>query len=190
MTFSIPLLAVPVLLVWTAPQDPFSVRFTSDRLVPKGATIAVGKAGSPGPGAKGYAPVRKGVAPGERVELPGAGPFDLYLLLKSGLPVRFAEKWSPPPGESEVKLGEKVGAVFVRGDDLPRASKVILTAERDPGPGEKGHVPVQEADDYRVNLLAPPGFYAVWVRPANGARPQKIADRIRVHAGKVAEVGE
>ena len=55
------------------------------------------------------------------------------------------------------------------GDDLPRADKVVLTDVKDPGPGKKGHVALQVASDYRVDMMVPPGMYAVWVVPANGA---------------------
>jgi hypothetical protein len=179
---------VLVLLPCAGAQDKYAIHFTTSSLVPEGATISLTRAGSPAPGAKGHEPLLRGLAPDGQADLPGPGPFDLYLVPKTGRPVRFLEKWSPTDRQTTLKLAEKIGAVHVRGDDLPRASKVILTAERDPGPGERGHVAVQEADGYRVNLLAPPGFYAVWITPANGARPQRIADRVRVHAGKVTVV--
>lgn len=70
------------------------------------------------------------------------------------------------------------------------ADKLVLTATDDPGPGEKGHVPVQVGADYRVGMAVPEGVYAVWVVPANGARPRKAEDRARVHAGRTTRVGD
>ncbi len=82
---------------------------------------------------------------------------------------------------------EKAKEVF--GDNLPRADKVVITDTRDPGPGEKGHVAVQVASDYRTDMAVPPGTYAVWVVPANGAKAQKVEDNVRVQAGRSVKVG-
>jgi hypothetical protein len=101
-----------------------------------------------------------------------------------------SEKWSPKGQREQIKIAELIGLVNVRGDDLPRATKVILTDPRDPGPGEKDHVPVQDAEDYKIDMPVKPGTYTVWVVPANGARPQKVAERVKVQAGKVTTVPE
>jgi hypothetical protein len=128
---------------------------------------------------------------GEPAVLPGAGPFDVWVKPKDGLAVRVAEKLAVKTGAAhELKLGELLGVVEVFGDNLPRADKVILTAPDDPGPGEKGHAPVQVASAYRVATAVPEGFYAVWVVPANGARAQKVEDKVRVLAGRTTRVGD
>jgi hypothetical protein len=80
--------------------------------------------------------------------------------------------------------------VFVRSDDLPRADSVVVTATDDPGPGEKGHVALQKAGDYKEDMVVPAGTYAVWVVPFNGAKAQRIADNVRVLAGREAKVPE
>jgi hypothetical protein len=89
-----------------------------------------------------------------------------------------------------LKIADVLGAVEVFGENFPRADKVVLTDVKDPGPGEKGHVPVQVATEYRVDMLVPPGTYAVWVVPANGARAQRVEDNVRVQAGRSVRVGE
>ena len=123
--------------------------------------------------------------------LPSGGPFEVWVTPKGGVAVRAADGLTVKAGAThELKLGEALGAVEVLGDDLPRAKKVVLTAVRDPGPGEKGHVAVQSASDYRAALLAPPGTYAVWVVPANGARPQRVEDGVRVQAGRTTRIGD
>lgn len=128
---------------------------------------------------------------GEPTALPGEGPFDVWATPKDGLAVRVAEKLTVKAGVThELKLADVLGVVEVFGDNLPRADKLILTAPDDPGPGEKGHAPVQTAADYRVGMAVPEGVYAVWVAPANGARPQKVEDRARVHAGRTTRVGD
>ena len=77
---------------------------------------------------------------------------------KAGIPVRAVEKLTVKAGKTyEFKIGDVLGAVEVIGDDLPRAEKIVLTDVKDPGPGEKGHVAVQVALDYRVDMLAPAG---------------------------------
>lgn len=123
--------------------------------------------------------------------LPGEGPFEVVVQPKGGLPVRVVEKLTVKAGEThELKLSEVLGAVEVFGDNFPRAEKVVLTDPRDPGPGEKGHVAIQTAAEYRVDMLVPPGTYAVWVVPANGAKAQRVEDNVRVQAGRSVRVGD
>jgi len=128
---------------------------------------------------------------GDPLILPGAGPFDIYAKPKGGIPVLVAEKVTVTPGRPhELKLGDLLGTVEVfQKDDSPRAEKVVVTATDDPGPDEKGHVAVQVGSDYRVEMPVPEGFYAVWVVPANGARAQRVADRVRVLTGRSVRVG-
>jgi hypothetical protein len=123
--------------------------------------------------------------------LPDEGPFEVFAKPKGGIPIKLSEKVMVKAGKPyEIKLGDLLGSVEVFGDNFPRADKIVLTAERDPGPGEKGHVPVQEAAEYRVDMAAPPGFYAIWVVPANGAKAQRVVERVRVMAGKSVRVGD
>jgi hypothetical protein len=125
------------------------------------------------------------------LELTVEGPYEIVAKPKGGVPIKIAEKLTIKKGETyELKLGDLIGSVEVFGDNLPRAEKVVLTDERDPGPGEKGHVAVQTATDYRVDMAAPPGFYAVWVVPANGAKAQRVVDRVRLMAGRSVRVGD
>ncbi len=123
--------------------------------------------------------------------LPNDGPFEVFAKPKGGVPIKLTKKLTVKSGEThELKLAEFIGAVEVFGDNFPRADKIVLTDERDPGPGEKGHVPVQVATEYRVDMAAPPGFYAVWIVPANGAKAQRVVDSVRVMAGKSVRVGD
>jgi hypothetical protein len=122
--------------------------------------------------------------------LPGAGPFEVWAKPKGGLAVKVLDKLTVAAGKThELKLGEVLGVVEVFGDNFPRADKIVLTDTRDPGPGEKGHVAIQVAKDYRVDMAVPPGTYAVWVVPANGAKAQKVEDNVRVQAGRSVKVG-
>jgi len=123
--------------------------------------------------------------------LPDDGPYEIFAKPKGGVPINIAEKVSVKSGQThELKLGDLIGSVEVFGDSFPRAEKIVLTDERDAGPGEKGHVPVQVATDYRVEMAVPPGFYAVWVIPANGAKAQRVVDSVRAMAGKSVRVGD
>lgn len=125
------------------------------------------------------------------LSLPNDGPFEVYAKPKDGLAVKVVEKLTVKPGQThEIKLGDLLGSVEVFGDNFPRADKLVLTDERDPGPGEKGHLAIQSAKDYRIEMAAPPGFYAIWLVPANGARAQRIADRVRVQAGRTTRFGD
>lgn len=128
---------------------------------------------------------------GEPAALPGDGPFDVWAKPKGGLAVRVAAKLTVKAGPAhELKLADVLGAVEVFGDTLPRADKVVLTAPDDPGPGEKGHTPVQAAAEYRTAMAVPEGVYAVWVVPANGTRARKVEDRVRVLPGRPTRVGD
>ena len=123
--------------------------------------------------------------------LPGDGPFEVWVKPKGGIAVKVLDKLTVAAGKThELKLGEVLGVVEVFGDTFPRADRIVLTDTRDPGPGEKGHVAVQAAGDYRVEMCVPPGAYAVWVVPANGARAQKVEDNVRVQAGRSVRVGD
>ncbi len=124
------------------------------------------------------------------LKLPHAGPFVVWVTPKGGVPVRAAEKLTAQPGETvELKFGDLFGTLEVFGDEFPRAEKVVVTDPRDPGPGEKGHVAIQTASDYRIDMLVPPGTYAVWVVPANGAKAQRVEDGARVRAGRSTRIG-
>jgi hypothetical protein len=125
------------------------------------------------------------------ITLPDDGPFAVFVKPKGGIAVQVVEKLTVKAGQThELKIGDVLGTVEVFGDDLPRADKVVLTDVKDPGPGEKGHVAIQAATDYRVDMAVPPGTYAVWVVPANGAKAQRVADNVRVQAGRSTRVGD
>ena len=123
--------------------------------------------------------------------LPNDGPFEVFVKPKGGIAVRAVEKLTVKAGEThEMKIGDVLGAVEVFGDNFPRADKVVLTDVKDPGPGEKGHVAVQVATEYRVDMMVPPGTYAVWVLPVNGAKAQRVVENVRVKAGISVRVGD
>lgn len=127
---------------------------------------------------------------GKPLTLPDDGPFEVFVKPKGGVAVLAVEKLTVKAGRThELKVGDVLGVVEVFGDDFPRADKVVVTDVRDPGPGEKGHAAVQAATEYRVAMGVPPGTYAVWVVPANGAKAQRVADNVRVLAGKSVRVG-
>ncbi|MCS6865918.1 MAG: hypothetical protein RMJ56_14305 [Gemmataceae bacterium] len=122
--------------------------------------------------------------------LMGEGPFEVWVKPSGGMAVRIAEKLTVAAGTThELKLGDLLGTIEVVGDDFPRAERIVITALRDPGPGEKGHVPLQSATEYRVPMCVPPGMYEVWVVPANGAKAQRVEDNVRVQAGRNVRVG-
>ena len=120
----------------------------------------------------------------------GKGPYHIYAKPKDGIAVLVAEKLSFEPGQThELKLGDLLGVVEVfQKDGFPKVDRIVLTAADDSGPDEKGHA-VQVGSDYRVEMPEPEGFYAVWLVPANGARAQRIEDRLRVLPGKIVRVG-
>ena len=125
------------------------------------------------------------------VALPNDGPFEVWVKPKGGMAIRVVEKLTVKSGQThDLKIGDVMGAIEVLGDNFPRAEKIVITDVRDPGPGEKGHVAIQAASEYRVEMAVPPGTYAVWVVPANGAKAQRVEDNVRVQAGRSVRVGD
>jgi hypothetical protein len=121
----------------------------------------------------------------------GGGVYHIYVKPKNGIGVLVAEKLSIKAGQTqELKLGDLLGVVEVfQKEGFPRVDRIVLTAPDDPGPDAKEHRPVQIGADYRVEMAVAEGFYAVWLVPANGARAQRIEDRIRVLPGKIVRLG-
>ena len=165
------------------------VKVEPGAVVPKGTAVVFVLAGQPGPGEKGAKPHATLTDFATDVTLTD-GPFDVWLTPKAGKPIKVAEGWKPKTEAATIDLSTLVGVLFVRGDDLPRAESVVVTPLKDPGPDEKGHVAVQVATDYKEDMLVPSGTYEVWVKPANGARPQRIVDNVRVQNGRMTEVPE
>lgn len=168
-----------------------SLTVSTSKALPKIDAVLVYEAGAVKPGKDRPKPVVSG-KPGEALALPGDGPFDVYVRPKGQGEVLVATKVNVKTGaKHELKLSESLGTLQVfQNDDSPRLGKIVLTDPLDPGPDEKGHVPVQTGTEYREELVVPDGFYAVWLVPGNGARSQRIAERIRVLPGKNVRVGE
>jgi len=115
----------------------------------------------------------------------------VFIKPRDGIEVMVAANVLVKPGQTyELKLGDLLGVVEVfQKDGFPKVDRIVLTAPDDSGPDEKGHAAVQTGSDYRVEMPAPEGFYAVWLVPANGARATRIEDRIRVLPGKIVRIG-
>jgi hypothetical protein len=189
-TFALPTVGV-LLAVASAADADRRLKVVPSKALPAIESVMVYPAGAVKPGKDRPKPLLTITKFGEAATLPGAGPFDVYAKPKGGVEVPVAEKLTVKAGAvHELKLGDVLGTVEVFQGDLPKADKVVVTAPDDPGPDEKGHVAVQVGSDYRVEMSVPEGFYAVWVVPANGARAQRVAERIRVLPGKAVRVGE
>ncbi len=183
--------AVAVTASLASAEEKRTLTITTSKALPKFETIAIHKAGAVISGNSKVKPVFVAKF-GEPVALPGEGPFDVYVKPTGQEWVQAAVKLSVKPGENrELKLGELFGAVQVfQNDDSPRLGKIVITTQDDPGPDEKGHIAVQVGSEYREELVVPAGDYAVWLVSGNGARGQRIAERVRVLAGRTVRVGE
>ena len=186
-----PLLALAFLAfpVFASAAD-VRVTIVASPALPKGGEVALVPPGKPGPAAKGFNAVLQTKEFGKELEIVGAGPFDVYYTPAGGKPVLAVANWKVAKGANELKPSSYLGTVYVRGDDLPRAGAIIVTATGDPGPGEKGHVAIQSVPDYKEDIVVPDGFYSVWLVSANGAKAQRIVDKIRVLAGRQTIVPE
>ncbi len=128
---------------------------------------------------------------GQPIRLPSEGTCEVWIVPRGGLAVRVTDKLTITKGTTTtISLSERLGAIRIFGDGLPRPARVVVTPVRDPGPGRSGHVAVQQAAGFRVNMLVPPGRYEVWLVPANGAAAERIAENVRVFAGQVHAVDD
>ena len=162
------------------------VRFaTAENFLPKLKEIVLVKAGEPGPGAAKHKAAYTIAKYGEDLNLKEEGPFDIWWVPQNGLPIRVTAQMKFADNQMRaIKLDDYVGIVTVRGDRLARPELVTITSQDDVGPDEKGHLPVQTAKEFKVDMVVPDGFYALWVSPDSGARAKKVTDRFRVLAGK------
>jgi len=187
-------LAVPALLVFASTSfadEKRALTVTTSKALPKIESVSVYKAGARISGKEKAKPVLTAKF-GEAIALPDDGPFDVYVKPKGQENVLAAAKLSVKAEKShELKLGELFGTVQVfQNDNSPRLGTIVITSQDDPGPDEKGHVAVQVGTEYREELVVPDGVYAVWLVSGNGARGQRIADRVRVLAGRTVRVGD
>jgi hypothetical protein len=175
----------------TAADPERSVTVPRSKALPKFDRVLVYEAGAVKPGKAAPRSVADGKF-GEAISLPGDGPFDVYIRLKGQLDVPVARKVTVAAATHRtIDPAESLGTLQVfQTDDSPRLGKIVLTDPLDPGPDEKGHVPVQVGAEYREELVVPDGFYAVWLVPGNGARAQRIVERVRVLPGKNVRVGD
>ena len=192
MKRSFPLGVVAILAQFaSAADDDRTLKIVSSKTLPTIESVSLYPS-------EGFKPGQERPKPFATIELAknssarvGQGPYRVYAKPKDGIAVLVAEKLSVEPGQIyELKLGDLLGVVEVfQKDGFPKVDKIVLTAPDDSGPDEKGHVAVQVGSDYRVEMPVPEGFYAVWLVPANGARAQRIEDRLRVLPGKIVRVG-
>lgn len=161
-----------------------TISISSAGVVPKGGELALVPTGKPGPADKGYNAVLQTKEFDKALDLLEAGPFDAWFTPKGGKPILATTNFKVVGGGNELKLGSYLGSVYVLGTDLPRVSAIVVTATVDPGPGEKGHIPIQTVPDYKTDIVVREGSYVVWIISDNGAKARKIADKARVLAGK------
>ena len=163
-----------------------TVRFSAPMyFLPAAKAIVLTKAGDPGPGQPKHEAVATAATLKDEVKLTTDGPFDVWFVPRDGKPVKAVGALKLKEPATEVKLNDHLGVIQIRGDGQPRGT-LLVTAYGDPGPELKGHVVVQSASDTRAEMAVPPGDYAVWVVPESGARPRRVVDKVRVHAGKTA----
>ena len=167
-----------------------SITISSAGVIPKGGEAALVPTGKPGPSQKGFNAELQTREFDKALDLRAEGPLDVWFTPKGGKPVLATTGFKVVGGMNELKLGAYLGSIYVRNDDLPRVSGIVVTATDDPGPGEKGHAPIQTVQDYKNDIVVREGSYAVWIISDNGAKARKIADKARVLAGKQSVLPE
>lgn len=155
---------------------------TPPYFLPAPKAIVVTRAGAPGPGAPKHEPVATAAKLTEKLKVKGDQSIDVWYVPTDGVPIRAVANLTPK-ADTEIKLNDSLGVIQSRGTDQPRGS-ILITPHLDPGPEGKGHVVIQSAKEVRSEVVVVPGDYAVWLVPESGARPRRIADKVRVLAGK------
>jgi hypothetical protein len=186
----IPVFAILVAVSAASSDEDRILKIAASKTLPAMESIAIYASDGIKAGQKKPKPLSVAKLKGDIAVRLDNGAHHIYAKPKDGIEVLIAEKLSLKPGETqELKLGDLLGVVDVfQKEGLPKVERIVLTAPDDAGPDEKGHVPVQIGSDYRVEMPVPEGFYAVWLVPANGARAQRIEDRIRVLPGKIVRI--
>lgn len=165
-------------------------RFAPDRsIAPQVDRIVATRAGSPGPGEPKYTALAQRIDPKAALAVEPGLAVDLWLIPKVGVALRIASARKAEVGKmEEIRLTDTFGILTVRGDNLPRLGRIVVTAADDPGPDEKGHRPIQFADEYKADAIVPAGTYRIWIVPHNGARATKLDDTVRAFAGRTVAV--
>jgi hypothetical protein len=87
----------------------------------------------------------------------------------------------------EIQPALYLGLVRVTGTNLPRSEVILLTP-----PGTEGFAVrasnIQSTDRYGKDMALPPGFYDLWIEPADGSRSERVVEKLEVVAGKVTVI--
>lgn len=159
---------------------------TSPYWLPPLQAVVCTKVGTPGPHEKQHQALTSISKTTEPLIVTTTEPVDLWLVPKDGLPLKVLEK-QRFQGKAEIDLTKLVGVIRVKGAELPRGV-LIVTPFQDRGPEDKMHQPLQRASDTRTEMIVKPGDYGVWLQPSSGARARQLADKVRVFAGKTADI--
>ena len=87
----------------------------------------------------------------------------------------------------EIQPADYLGLVRVTGANLPKANTVLLTT---PG-AELGYLAisvVQSNKGYGKDMALAPGFYDLWIEPADGSRTERVVEKVEIVAGKVTVI--
>jgi hypothetical protein len=127
---------------------------------------------------------------GEGLRIPPSAKgdhFDLWWVPEQGRAVPMLRNFVLDDATRTVRPEEHLGLLRVLGAGQPAASLVALTPVGTASFAIRAAA-AQSAPGYGKDMVVAPGQYDLWIEPANGGKPERLAEKIEVEAGKVAEV--
>ncbi len=113
--------------------------------------------------------------------------FDLWWVPQQGRAVRMTRDLTVDETTLIVKPEEHLGLVRVTGKGLPAASVVLLTPVGTASFATRAAA-TQTSPGFGKDMVVAPGDYDLWIEPVDGGKSERVAERIKVEAGKATVV--
>jgi Mg-chelatase subunit ChlD len=113
--------------------------------------------------------------------------FDLWWVPQQGRAVRISKDLAVDETTLIIKPEEHLGLVRVTGKGLPAASVILLTPVGTANFATRAAA-TQTSAGYGKDMVVPPGDYDLWIEPSDGGKSERVAERLKVEAGKATVV--
>jgi hypothetical protein len=113
--------------------------------------------------------------------------FDVWWVPEKGRAVRMKKDLVLEEASAIIKPEAELGLVRVSGKSLPAASVVLLTPVGTASFATRAQA-IQSASGFGKDMVVPPGDYDLWIEPADGGRSERVAEGLKVEAGKATVV--
>ena len=113
--------------------------------------------------------------------------FDIWWVPQQGRAIRMSKDLHVDETTLTIKPEDHLGLVRVTGKNLPAAGNVLLTPVGTASFAIRAQA-TQTASGFGKDMVVAPGDYDLWIEPADGARAERVAERLKVEAGKATLV--